>query len=88
MDGGVTGLVQHLPLRVVEPVHMRPPQQHLQLGHVALLAGVLVSTLATSSFSLEVRQLRRVASLALLSSMMHNKVLVKENLKEVKVVVE
>ena len=73
---------------MVEPVHMHPPQQHLQLGHVALLAGVLVSTLATSSFSLEVRQLRRVASLALLSSMMHNKVLVKENLKEVKVVVE
>ena len=42
-DGGVAGLVKHFPLRVVAPVHLCPPQQYLQLGHVALLAGVLVT---------------------------------------------
>ena len=40
----------------------------------------LATTLATSSSSPEVRQFRRVASLALLSSLLHNKVLVKDNL--------
>jgi hypothetical protein len=48
----------------------------------------LATTLATSSFSPEVRQFRRVASLALLSSLLHNKVLVQDNLEEVKLVVE
>jgi len=48
----------------------------------------LATTLATSTFSQEVRQYRKVASLTLLSTLLQNKGLVNKNIEEVKKVVE
>eukprot|EP00092_Neocalanus_flemingeri_P022359 GFUD01024250.1.p1 GENE.GFUD01024250.1~~GFUD01024250.1.p1 ORF type:complete len:705 (+),score=293.67 GFUD01024250.1:248-2362(+) len=59
----------------------------LAMSHSWIGCWSLATTLATSAFSSEVRQFRRVASLTFLSGLLHNKAMVRDNMEQMEKVV-